>query len=86
MLKVKLDSGLTVTSDPKNMVRKLPDGGFSAHIEKEGNKILYIRTMQLRKHYFSVDEYPGLKDFMEQMSSFDKHVLVLDRRKVAAAG
>ncbi len=83
---IHIPDSYVIESEPKPVVFEKKFGGFSAHIEKDGNRILYIRTIQLRKHYFSVDEYPGLKDFMEQISSFDKHVLVLNRRKVAAAG
>ena len=75
-----------IESEPKPIHFEKKFGGFSSHIEKKGNRIFYIRSIELRKHYFSVKEYPGLKDFMDHISAFDKHMIVLNRRKMATAG
>lgn len=80
---IHVPDSYSVESEPKPIHFEKKFGGFSSHIEKDGNRVLYIRTLQLRKHYYSVKEYPELKDFMEHLSTFDKHMLVLNKRKVA---
>lgn len=76
----------TIESLPRPVHYEKKFGGFSSHIEKTGDRILYIRSIELRKHYFSAKQYPELKDFMKHISTFDKHMIVLNRRKVASDG
>ncbi len=79
MLKVKLDSGLTVTSNPQNLVRKLPDGGLVAQyiVQKGDGGLTVFSGMNISRIQYPSRDYKDIKDFYGKVVQDENTKIVL---------
>ncbi len=78
---VNLPGNITVEELPTNIVKKLP--GNAAEIRRiaalENGKISIKISLTINKSHFETEEYPGLREFMEQYRSICNEPIVLKK-------
>lgn len=79
LLKVKLDSNLTFSSDPKNVVRKMKSGGAIAQYIVQGGKqsLSVFFGLNLSKIQFLPKQYYELKEFYGHVVQDENTKIVL---------
>lgn len=66
---------------PQPAAFRLPENGgsFSYNISQNGNKISITSTFSLSKNYFSVTEYPTLKQFYQLVADKNQEIITLSK-------
>jgi hypothetical protein len=81
MLNMEVPKGYSVDQLPKSTSVKLEDstGLFTYDIRSDGKMIRFRTRLQIRKAYYSLDEYQGLRDFFSFIVGKEQEPIVLKK-------
>ncbi len=72
-----MPEGYSIETIPQNESFTSDFGSYESIIEKDTNKITYIRIFKINKGVFDPESYSALKDFYKKISKADKQKVVL---------
>ncbi len=82
-LKLEIPKNYKVSSLPKNVAFKLPNGGgqYFFNIQEKENKINMISRFKINRSYFIPEEYSYLKEFYSQIIKTQNSLITLEKIK-----
>jgi hypothetical protein len=83
MCKITIPAGYVVDEVPQSKVLMLPGNGgkFMFNVTQMGNSVSITNTVQINKTLFSSDEYPGLREFYNQIIAKQSEQIVLKKKQ-----
>lgn len=80
-VQITVPAGYTPESIMNEVKLFTPFGTYSAEVKIEGNRIIYVRRIEIRSGRYPAKDYPALEEFFNQIYKSDRNKVVLVKKE-----